>query len=300
MQKCLHSQKKKNMGALIGKMLLTVVCISFICVELGGIVKDKTTHSLKNVKYLDDCDNSMEGNIYPKGAAVSTDDKKMNNLELNNSKNEILKGGKSITTMCVNDINILDKNGNKVKMQLEEYVLGCLIGEMPLSFHPQALMAQCVAIRSFTVNKLVEGSKHGTSLACMNPACCQNYMTPSQSGYSEEYLHLAKAAVNATRNVVATWENIPINAVYHAGSSDRTKDSSEVWYGKVEYLKSVKSPEGEDKVCLANYSGSAGHGVGMSQQGANILANRGYSYADILKYYYTGIGLDIINSGDSV
>ena len=54
MQKCLHSQKKKNMGALIVKMLLTVVCISFICVELGGIVKDKTTHSLKNVKYLDD------------------------------------------------------------------------------------------------------------------------------------------------------------------------------------------------------------------------------------------------------
>ncbi len=32
-----------------------------------------------------------------------------------------------------------------------------------------------------------------------------------------------------------------------------------------------------------------GHGVGMSQNGANILASQGYTYTDILKYYYTGI-----------
>jgi stage II sporulation protein D len=32
-----------------------------------------------------------------------------------------------------------------------------------------------------------------------------------------------------------------------------------------------------------------GHGVGMSQHGANILAKQGYSYIEILKYYYTGV-----------
>jgi stage II sporulation protein D len=32
-----------------------------------------------------------------------------------------------------------------------------------------------------------------------------------------------------------------------------------------------------------------GHGVGMSQNGANILAKQGLNYVDILKYYYTGI-----------
>ena len=32
-----------------------------------------------------------------------------------------------------------------------------------------------------------------------------------------------------------------------------------------------------------------GHGVGMSQNGANILAKQGYSYSQILKYYFTGI-----------
>jgi len=32
-----------------------------------------------------------------------------------------------------------------------------------------------------------------------------------------------------------------------------------------------------------------GHGVGMSQNGANILAKQGLSYVDILKFYYTGV-----------
>ena len=32
-----------------------------------------------------------------------------------------------------------------------------------------------------------------------------------------------------------------------------------------------------------------GHGVGMSQYGANAMANHGYKYDEILKYYYTDI-----------
>ena len=32
-----------------------------------------------------------------------------------------------------------------------------------------------------------------------------------------------------------------------------------------------------------------GHGVGMSQYGAMAMANMGYKYNDILKYYYTNV-----------
>ena len=31
-----------------------------------------------------------------------------------------------------------------------------------------------------------------------------------------------------------------------------------------------------------------GHGVGMSQYGANEMAKLGYNYKEILKYYYKG------------
>ena len=35
-----------------------------------------------------------------------------------------------------------------------------------------------------------------------------------------------------------------------------------------------------------------GHGVGMSQYGANAMAKKGYKYDEILKYYYTGIKIN--------
>ena len=38
-----------------------------------------------------------------------------------------------------------------------------------------------------------------------------------------------------------------------------------------------------------------GHGVGMSQYGANALAGEGYDFYEILKYYYTGIGFAFCN-----
>lgn len=34
-----------------------------------------------------------------------------------------------------------------------------------------------------------------------------------------------------------------------------------------------------------------GHGVGMSQTGADALANNGYGYEDIIKHFYTGVEL---------
>ena len=38
-----------------------------------------------------------------------------------------------------------------------------------------------------------------------------------------------------------------------------------------------------------------GHGVGMSQYGANTLANKGYNYKDIINYYYKDIEIKKIN-----
>ena len=38
-----------------------------------------------------------------------------------------------------------------------------------------------------------------------------------------------------------------------------------------------------------------GHGVGMSQYGANAMAKEGKTYQEILQWYYTGITLDTIS-----
>jgi stage II sporulation protein D len=39
-----------------------------------------------------------------------------------------------------------------------------------------------------------------------------------------------------------------------------------------------------------NFEGRGwGHGIGMSQYGAKQMAEEGYTYEEILKYYYTGV-----------
>ena len=75
--------------------------------------------------------------------------------------------------------------------------------------------------------------------------------------------------------------------MYHASSGECTLNSEDVWGGRVEYLRSVPSPEGESELQGVLY----GHRVGMSQHGANLLAKEGMGYAGILCYYYSGISL---------
>ena len=47
----------------------------------------------------------------------------------------------------------------------------------------------------------------------------------------------------------------------------------------------VEIQENEIKFKVIGY----GHGVGMSQTGADALAKQGYSYEDIIKHFYTGV-----------
>jgi stage II sporulation protein D len=37
-----------------------------------------------------------------------------------------------------------------------------------------------------------------------------------------------------------------------------------------------------------------GHGVGMSQWGANGMAKAGYSYVEILQHYYLGVSIELL------
>ena len=50
----------------------------------------------------------------------------------------------------------------------------------------------------------------------------------------------------------------------------------------------IKEEDNKIKISTKGY----GHGVGMSQYGANIMAKKGYKYDEILKYYYKGIKIN--------
>jgi stage II sporulation protein D len=68
-------------------------------------------------------------------------------------------------------------------------------------------------------------------------------------------------------------------------------DNVRIALGLKSALFTLKKEYDKDKnLTGVNISGSGwGHGLGMSQWGANGMAKLGYKYQDILKYYYSEI-----------
>lgn len=58
------------------------------------------------------------------------------------------------------------------EISMDEYLTGVVLSEMPASFATEALKAQAVAARTFTLRQMQNG-KHGDCDLCGNSACCQ-------------------------------------------------------------------------------------------------------------------------------
>lgn len=129
-------------------------------------------------------------------------------------------------------------------MELEEYVLGVVLAEMPASFETEALKAQAVVARTYALKRSASHAKHLHNAVCTDPGCCQAYKEPT----SEEEVWRAKVheAVIATAGKVLTYEGKLIEATYFSCSGGKTEDAQAVWGEHIPYLISVSSP-GEEQ-----------------------------------------------------
>ena len=129
-------------------------------------------------------------------------------------------------------------------MELDEYVACVLMGEMPADFEKEALKAQAVAIRTYTLKKL-GGGKHPDADVCEEPSCCQAFVDLRESTQSEAVDRIT-GAVNETKGEVVTYNGQLIDATYFSCSGGLTEDAVAVWGADVPYLQSRKSPGEED------------------------------------------------------
>jgi len=259
-----------------------------------------------------------------------------------------------------------------VTMNLEDYVLGVVAGEMPASFHPEALKAQALAARTYTMLRMRQFggsgcSKHPGAEICADSTHCQAYRDPVSV---KKDLDKLKDAVYGTAGEVIVYDNKLIDAVFHSTSGGKTENSEEIWSNRVPYLRSVvsqyeehspkfvarqeisidnfvqcikkldpevvinkKNIKNEIKVLERSEGGRItiikignktfkgmdvrnvlglnssnfsfdvtastilftvvgnGHGIGMSQYGADGMAKNGASYRDIVTNYYQGVAI---------
>ena len=168
------------------------------------------------------------------------------------------------------------------RLPIELYLLGVVPSEMPSSWNKEAHKAQAIAARSYAVANLNKRGSKGYDLV-------DTPLDQAYGGASAENRKTNQAVVD-TKGIVITYKGKVIPAYYHASSGGRTVNSGAAWAHNAPYLHSVKA---YDDGIRKN-----GHGVGMSQHGANNLANKGYSAYDILKYFYKDISFSKISTGD--
>lgn len=146
-------------------------------------------------------------------------------------------------------IPVLKEDGKVVRMDLEDYISRVVLGEMPASFDAEALKAQAVAARTYTLRCVLGGDKHPEGAVCTDYRCCQEYREPEdyiRSGGSYASVQKVFSAVSQTTGQVLYYGNSLIMATYFASAGGTTEDAREVWGNSVPYLTVVSSPEGDD------------------------------------------------------
>lgn len=140
-------------------------------------------------------------------------------------------------------------SGQIITLPLEEYLIGVVAAEMPASFHLEALKAQAIAARTYTLYRLnSNGSdkKHPDADLCTDPYHCQSWLSVTEMRKRWGFLHFASnydrivKAVTATSGEVLVYNGRLIDAVYHSSCGGKgTEDAAEVWGRDVPYLKGV-------------------------------------------------------------
>lgn len=178
------------------------------------------------------------------------------------------------------NIIIQNKNGRLTvinNVPLEEYIRGVVPAEMPTSWAYEAHKAQAIAARSYALANLGKRARFGYDLKD----------TPEDQAYNgaSAETQSTNVAVEETKGIVLTYNTKVISAYYSASAGGQTNVNS--WGSSVPYLRSV--PSFDDNVK------KNGHGVGMSQHGANNLAKQGYNAYQILQYFYKDVKFAKVN-----
>lgn len=118
---------------------------------------------------------------------------------------------------------------------VDDYLRSVVPEEMPTDWPAEALKAQSVAARSFSLASRGRHASEGYDLCTTTH--CQLY-----TGTAAEKT-ASTAAVRATRGEVLTYGGRPIEALFHTDSGGMTESSENVWGSHVPYLRAVRDAQ---------------------------------------------------------
>jgi len=138
------------------------------------------------------------------------------------------------------------------ELEIDDYIYGAVSAEMPASYDIEALKAQAIVSRTYTLYQIIN-NKHNDVDICDDYGCCQAWISKEDrlKKWAEEEResnwNKIVEAVDSTSGKIITYNNDPINAFFHSNSGGITEAVSNIWgEKKLPYLQSVET-SGEDE-----------------------------------------------------
>ena len=148
------------------------------------------------------------------------------------------------------NINLLHtKTGELENLPIDEYLYGVVSAEMPASYDIEALKAQAVVARTYTIFQIKNSKgKHEEADMCDDFNCCQAWISKEDRlnrwSIDEKDSNWEKIvnSVNMTQGKIITFNGEPIDAFFHSNSGGTTETANNVWGGSnLPYLQSVQT-----------------------------------------------------------
>ena len=185
-------------------------------------------------------------------------------------------------------IKLLHKNTGEVEdVALDKYLCHVVSAEMPADYEMEALKAQAIVARTYTIYK-AKNKKHDNADICDDSTCCQAWVSKEnrlarwEEDKRDSNWQKIEQCVNETKGKIITYNNEPINAFFHSNSGGITELPVNVWGGSgMPYLQVVETA-GEE---------------GYSQYSSEVeLSND--ELINKLKEKYNDIQIDFTNNED--
>ena len=138
--------------------------------------------------------------------------------------------------------------GEVEEVPLDTYLCNVVSAEMPVDFELEALKAQAVVARTYTIYK-IQNKKHDNAGICDDSSCCQAWVSKEErfARWDEEKRESNWAkieqCVNETKGKIITYNGTPINAFFHSNSGGTTELPVNVWGGgtNLPYLQVIET-----------------------------------------------------------
>ena len=185
-------------------------------------------------------------------------------------------------------IRLLHNDTNEIEeVALDTYLCNVVSAEMPVDFEKEALKAQAIVARTYTIYK-INNKKHENADICDDSNCCQAWISKEDrlarwEDDKETKWAKIEESVKETQGKIITYNNEPINAFFHSNSGGKTELPVDVWGGgtNMPYLQVVETA-GEE---------------GYTQYNSEVeLTNE--EILEKLKQKYADIAIDFNNEED--